>query len=371
MGIKAAVFSRPGQPLELVEVAEPQLADGEALVRLDCCTLCGSDLHSISGRRQSPRPCILGHEMLGSIESIGGNVLDYHGDPLARGDRVTWSIAASCGECFFCEAGAAQKCEQLFKYGHQRFDPEADLYLTGGMATHCHLANSSHIFKLPESLPDNVACPANCATATVAAACRVAGQLENKAVLVTGCGMLGLTAAAMARHLGARQVVVADVDTRRLEIACQFGADQAILLDALRPIESHVDQFRTAFAPTTDERGPDVVLEMSGAVPAIQSGLACLRIGGAIILVGSVFPSGTIAVDPETLVRRLIRIEGIHNYLPVDLAGALEFLSTTDFPFAQLVGPEFPLARVGEAVSLASERQIYRVAIRPNLVHQS
>ena len=159
---RAAVFTGAGEPLELTELPVPAtLRDGEALVRVTCCTLCGSDLHSYSGDREVLTPTILGHEILGTIEAVGGRT------PLAIGQRVTWSIAASCGECYFCRNDLPQKCERLFKYGHEQMSEEHPL--SGGLATHCHLAPGTTVVEIPSGLPDEVACPANCATATVAA----------------------------------------------------------------------------------------------------------------------------------------------------------------------------------------------------------
>src|SRR5690606_7982528 len=144
-----------------------------------CCTLCGSDLHTLQGKRDVPVPTILGHEVVGRVADWGGTAppVDLVGAPLGHGDRGTWAIAASCGVCFFCLRGIPQKCESLFKYGHEQL-AERHL-LSGGLATHCHLTKNSAVLQLPEELPDKVASPANCATATVAAALRVAGGCQG------------------------------------------------------------------------------------------------------------------------------------------------------------------------------------------------
>ncbi len=111
---RAMVFNEPGRPLALRRYGLPQLAEGEVLVRITCCTLCGSDVHTYEGRRSTPLPTVLGHEIIGRVDRLppGSEVRDYEGVPLTVGDRVTWSVAANCGSCFYCEDGLPQKCEQ-------------------------------------------------------------------------------------------------------------------------------------------------------------------------------------------------------------------------------------------------------------------
>jgi len=357
----AMVFEGPGQPLAWREFARPTLGPGELLVEVTCTTLCGSDLHTYEGRRHTDCPTILGHEILGRIAELrpGDPPLDLAGRKLAVGDRVTWSVASSCGTCFYCELGLPQKCEHLFKYGHERTDPRHPL--SGGLARHCHLALGTAVLKVPDALPDEVACPANCATATVVAAFRVAGDCRNRAVLVQGAGMLGLTAAAMAQHLGAREVIVCDPDEERLRLAQRFGATHSVVI---RP--GGEDDVTDAVAAATAGRGVDLALELSGAPQAIETGLKLLRIGGRYIWVGPVFPS-TITIMPEVVVRRLLRIEGVHNYTPADLIRALDFLAEASgqFPFADLVAARFPLAEADAAFRHAISTKAPRIAVVP------
>jgi D-arabinose 1-dehydrogenase-like Zn-dependent alcohol dehydrogenase len=111
----AQVFAGPDQPLQNTELALPTaLAPGEVLVEISLATLCGSDLHTLSGQRREETPCILGHEAVGHIVDIGSQR-----PSLRPGDRVTWSIADSCGTCPPCrEHYLPEKCHKLFKYGH-------------------------------------------------------------------------------------------------------------------------------------------------------------------------------------------------------------------------------------------------------------
>ena len=354
------VFHGSGRPLELRRYPLPHLADGELLVRVTCCTLCGSDVHTYQGRRSTPCPTVLGHEILGRVARLpsGSVVCDHEGTPLEIGDRITWSVAASCGSCFFCRDGLPQKCERLFKYGHQRISDRHPL--SGGLADYCHLAPGTAVFRVPPELSDAVACPANCATATAAAAMRYAGPCAGRVLLVQGAGMLGLTAAAMAASEGAREVIVCDPLADRLQRAGSFGATRtACAGDDGASLRAVVDE-------VTAGRGVDLAVDMSGAPTAMETGIELVRIGGRYVWVGAVFPVRPLAVSAETIVRKILSIQGVHNYAPEDLRKALEFLrdNHAQFPFEQLVAKTFALEDANAAFLHASQSVALRVAVR-------
>lgn len=315
-------------------------------MRITCCTICGSDLHTFNGHRDGPTPSILGHEIIGIVESLSdANVCDVAGEAIQVGDRVTWSVACSCHDCHRCNNDMPQKCESLFKYGHEPL--VADVGPSGGLAEYCLLRAGTAIVLLPADVRDEVLCPANCATATVAAAMRAAGSLENKRVLILGAGMLGLTASAFANTLNASEICVSDVDAVRLKRAKDFGATRTLL--------------------GISDAEFDVIFEMSGSPDAVETAIHSASVGGIVVLVGSVFPSRSVAVDPEGIVRRLLSIHGVHNYRPDDLSNAVQFLLEhhSRFPFASLVDNSFPLTEVNEAFSFATEHRPIRVAIVP------
>src|SRR5262249_34830595 len=133
---RAVVFNGAGQPLELVRFLAPEPRGAELVVRVTCCTLCRSDLHTHAGRRAEPTPTVLGHEIVGRVEAFGPEAPrhDAEGVPLSVGDRLTWAVAASCGSCFFCAEDLPQKCERPYKYGHQRVALERP---TGGGLADC------------------------------------------------------------------------------------------------------------------------------------------------------------------------------------------------------------------------------------------
>jgi putative phosphonate catabolism associated alcohol dehydrogenase len=357
--VRAAVFRAAGQPMTLESFPLPSLQGSECLVQIRWATICGSDLHSFFGRRPTPAPSILGHEMVGQIAELGPvGATDYRGNPLVVGDRITWSMVWSCGECFYCRRELRPKCEHLMKFGHEPTRPGRALL--GGFAEYCHLPERTAIFRVPTSLPDLVASPANCATATVAAVFRHAGSCVGQSVLIQGAGMLGLTACAMAVHGQAAAVIVVEPDPQRRQWASRFGA--TCVLDSREPDEVIREQIRQL----TQGQGVDVGLELSGQAKAIESGMSMLRPGGKFLLCGSTFPTRPVQVSAEDVVRRLLQIQGVYNYQPEDLETALAFLSATwrNYPFEDLVGPAFELTDVQQAFEFAEQHRPARVAVR-------
>jgi len=357
----AMVFQGPEQPLEPQQFSLPELQDQEVLVRVLCCTICGSDVHTFSGRRETPVPTILGHEILGEVVALGAGstVSAINGATIELGQRVTWSVVAHCGECFFCQHQLPQKCLSLFKYGHRKV--QAEHQFSGGLAEYCHLKAGTQLLPVPEQVPTHVATPANCATATVAAALRTAGSVEGCHLLIQGAGMLGLTAAAMASAAGAASVVVTDINPERLARANQFGADHTVLANDQGSALAEVVQ------AVSSGRGMDVAIDVCGVAEAIQHGLDSLRIGGTQVLLGSVFPGPPLSLDMEDVVRRMLTIRGVHNYVPADLVTAVEFLDQHHqrFPFAELITESYSLSDAAEAFRAAADPGALRIAITP------
>ena len=359
----ATQFEFNSQRSEFVrrEIDKPTPQDGEILVRVKCCTICGSDLHTYSGRRNAPDGCVLGHEIIGAIDCWADEEAptDFYGRKLQTGDRITWCMAVGCGDCFYCNRGLNQKCERLFKYGHasQAGHP------TGGLSDYCLLVRGTPVFRVPESLPDKVACPANCATATVSAAIRLVCEthtLTGANVLVTGAGMLGLTAIAQLADANATNIIVVDRDESRLDLARKFGATHTVKADDAAAVKDTIDRL-------TAGRGADVAMDFAGVTPAVATCLEHARIGGCILLAGSVFASDAIPLLPEQIVRRMLVIRGLHNYIPQDLANALDFLERTyqRFPFEELVSKSFSLTETAEAFEYAATAGPVRVSVGP------
>ncbi|SEN52998.1 alcohol dehydrogenase catalytic domain-containing protein [Cryobacterium luteum] len=363
---EAMVWSGVGLPLDAVAVPGVLLGRGDVLVEVELTTVCGSDVHTALGHRPADRPLVLGHEQVGHIVAVAEQSYASNGMPLRVGQRVVWSVTVSCGTCQRCRRGVPQKCLQLAKYGHERM--RRGWELSGGFATHVQVRAGTAVVVVDEQVPATVLAPASCATATVVAALGAASALVPLAgatVLVTGAGMLGLTACAMATDAGAL-VVVSDPDAARRQLALAFGA--AAVADPGAPTESPtgVASVLTALLQAGAAE-PTVALELSGARSAVQCVLDLIGVGGVVVLVGSVSPGEAVPLDPESIVRRLVTVRGVHNYTPDDLAQAVTYLSGAwhRHPFSALVGAIFDLSQADAALLKAATACHPRVGLSP------
>ncbi|HEV7925678.1 MAG TPA: zinc-binding dehydrogenase [Verrucomicrobiae bacterium] len=343
---KMAVFRGPGQPFEFVErPVEFELDSGQCLVEILLATICGSDLHTVDGRRHELVPCVLGHEGVGRVVAAG---LDRN--PALIGRRVTWTLADSCGVCQPCRNWSLpQKCERLFKYGHAPLNDGAGF--NGTYASHVVLRAGTTLFPLPETVTDQMAAPANCALATMVAATEPLSAGGETAV-IQGAGLLGLFACALLRDKGWRRVVVVDTNSGRLELVPAFGGEPA-----LNSARDHVA------AGTVD-----AVVEATGHAAVIAEGIELLRPGGRYQLVGLVHPDSRLELTGEKIIRKCLTLQGTHNYAPRHLGEAVEFLKNRgrSLPWDRLVSPPLPLESIEEAMSIARSGQWPRVAVRPS-----
>jgi len=349
---QALLFDGPSSGLRLIEQPRPEPRLSEVLVRVEAATLCASDLHTLAGKRQVETPTVLGHETIGRVEEIGPGYPPrcLGGEILHVGDRITWAVVVHCGACVPCLRELPQKCIRSIKYGHE---PWIDRRMwTGGLATWNLLAPGTSIARLPTGLPAGMATPASCATATICAALEALGPISNRHLLITGAGMLGLTATALARRMGTGSITMVDPIPWRCEKALLMGANRAI----------------GAFPSKTGNLEPvDAWLELSGTNTAWESGFDMLGVGASVVLVGSVFPTPDTCFNLERVVRRMISIRGVHNYAPRHLSmalGLLEKLGPTH-PLGGLTGPWFTLANHAEALRAAADPQVLRVGFRP------
>lgn len=313
----AAVWTGAGVDVRTVPI--PALGAGEVLVRVRLATVCGSDLHTVTGRRPAACPSVLGHEAVGDVVAAGP------GADIQVGQRVVWSVTVACGECPRCRSGLSAKCLSVRKVGHEPFD--GDWALSGSYAAHVVLPRGTTIAVVPDALSDAVAAPAACATATVMATLEAAGELGGRRVLIGGAGMLGLTAVAACADAGA-DVQVVDRNADRLALAAQFGGR------------------------ASDGGRVDVAIDYTGSSAAVADALGRLDIGGTLVLAGSVTPGPPLAVDPETVVRQWLTITGVHNYEPRHLHRAVEFLDRTRerHPWDALVVAPVPLKQIASAL---------------------
>ena len=355
---QAVIFTKTGEAFRYEKVPLPEPGVGEILIRTEYTTLCRSDLNTYCGKRTEKSPTILGHEIVGKIQRFGPEApkKDARGDDLRLGDRVTWAIFASDPEDPRSKAGIPQKAADLFKYGHEKVEPNHHLH--GGLADYCLLRRNTPVIRIDESIPLPVSALINCSGATVAGALRLAGELKGRRVLITGAGMLGMFATAMAAAQEPSELIVADINEERLRTAVGFGATKILRVPDGRALD---DCFRDNGLTKAD-----VILDFSGAPKVMETSLHCLDIGGIAVWVGATSPQRDLAINAELLVRRIHTIRGLHNYNADDLVTAVNFMENAGrhFPFQDLVYDGFPLDETEQAFRFAVESNVFRVGIR-------
>ncbi len=340
--VDAQIFDGPGQPFRLERLPIPTPGPGERVVAIRCATLCGSDVHTVEGRRREPTPAILGHEGIGDVVTAGAGVEND------VGRRVTWTLADSCGHCRFCQQfDLPQKCDDLFKYGHAGLTDGTGL--NGTYASHVLLRQGTHLVDIPDTISDSVAAPANCALATaVAAIDALPDRLER--VLIQGAGLLGFYAAALLRQQGVASVWCCDPIASRRQLVSAWD---------VTAIDLHeVSQISDC----------DAVIEMAGHADSVADGVRALRPGGTYVFVGMVHPDSQLPVTGEQIIRKCLHLHGVHNYAPRHLDRAVEFLAQLgdDQRLAGLVSPPRPLSKLADAFTEARSQRWLRVAVAPD-----
>lgn len=324
----------------LQEIPIPELQEGETLVEITTATICGSDRHTVLGRRSAPCPSVLGHKGVGVVRAT-------RNPDLQIGQRVVFSVTVPCMECDRCKKGMTAKCRNLKKTGHEAFN--SDWPLSGTYASHIVLRNHQPVVAVPDSLPDVAASIATCAGATVMACMEQAGALAGKRVLVMGIGMLGLIAVEAAVRGGAAEVVAVDRNQTRLEWARELGAV--------------VPDLSAAGADSKPEPF-DIALEFSDSDFGVTTCIDSLDIGGRAVLAGSVATSPTYALDPEWLVRGWRTITGVHNYEPRHLEQVVEFLADSQIDWGTIVSAPIALEDVSaEAQAMQASDAFLRTVI--------
>lgn len=362
---RALVFQGPGKPLAVAAVQLPeQLEPGSLLVRIECASVCGTDVHMRQGFGQTPGVAlqVAGHEAVGRVVAVGaGAETDSIGTPLREGDRVIWA-KASCGRCHACRV-LHQPGLCAWRTGMQG-SPEPHSALSGAFAEYAYVSPYSERIRVPDGVASPWASAASCALRTVMHVFDRLGRIApTETVLVQGTGPIGLFSILVARYAGARRVTAIGDPAGRLELAASWGADAVFSLS-----DTDLDGRRDALAALTDHRGVDIVIEASGAAAAFTEALDLVADNGRIALAGSV-GSATVAVAPGLAVRKNLSIMGIWSATMRHYWQALDFLARTatevdyDLMFADPVG----LEQVNSALEAMAAGAVVKPLIRPDL----
>lgn len=302
------------------EVALPVLGEEEALVSIDACGFCGSDLNIVAGTHPRARaPLTVGHELAGRIVEIRSAGSDF-----AVGDYITMYPLISCGTCHACRHGNAHVCRQLRLFG---FDVD------GGMAQFMKVPVAA-LMRLPESMPAHIGALIEPLAVAVHGVRRASLAGVNLAV-VLGAGPIGLLTALVAQSRGVQHVVVSDVLASRLELAKELGLRGA---KAGEPLQTLVDEL-------SDGNEADILYECAGHPSSARAMTSLVRSRGVIVNL-SVFKSPA-EIDMQAINFKEIELLGSRVYERKDFEEAIELAQR--IPLGRIVSSTFPLQSVDEA----------------------
>ncbi|MEP6598213.1 MAG: L-threonine 3-dehydrogenase [Actinomycetota bacterium] len=320
--------ARPG--LELVERPEPSAGAGEVKIRVLRTGICGTDLHIEAWDEWAASavdaPLVVGHEFCGEVVSIGDGVRDVQ-----IGDLVSGEGHIACGTCRNCRAGRRHLCIRTSSVGVNR---------DGAFAEYVVLPESNVWVHHVSIDPDLGAIfdPFGNAVHTA-----LSFPLVGEDVLITGAGPIGLMAAAVARHVGARFVVITDVSEPRLELARRMGVDVAVHVG--------VDSIAATQARLGMLEGFDVALEMSGHPSALPDIIANLNHGGQIAMLG--LSNGPIDVDWAKVVTHMITIKGIYGREMFETWYAMSAMLRSGLDISAVITDRFPASKWADAFATA------------------
>ncbi|NLA87823.1 MAG: zinc-binding dehydrogenase [Clostridiales bacterium] len=344
---KAAVLSEYGKPLDIREVAIPEVQDGAILVKVEMAGICGSDVHIAGGTLgiKAPLPFIMGHETIGRIVKLGkGRTHDAAGEPLRIGDRVMWAHA-DCYDCYYCNIlRKPMLCEHRLGYGMA--PPTA---LMGGFAEYEYVIPVTKVVKIPSELTEEEAIGVACAFRSVVAAFEKLGGIGlGDSVVIQGAGPVGLYSLILARESGAGQVIVVGAPKERLELAKKFGADHVINIEKIKD----PNERKARIVALTKNRGPELVVECSGAVQAFVEGVNMVQKGGRYLVIGQTSPQ-TVSFSPYMILQKNLQIIGSGGAVIHHFYKALEFIRThkDKYAFGDIVSRKYKLEDINEALA--------------------
>jgi len=288
--MKALIKAKPEVGVWMDDVPEPSMGYNDVLIKMKKTAICGTDIHIYNwdewSQRTIPVPMVIGHEFVGEIADIGDGVLGFE-----VGDRVSGEGHITCGHCRNCRAGQRHLCRNTIGVGVNR---------QGCFAEYMSLP-ASNAFKIPDSISDKEASildPLGNATHTA-----LAFNMVGEDVLITGAGPIGTMAVAICKHVGARHVVITDINDYRLGLAKNMGATRALNVTR-QDIKETMDDLGMT-------EGFDIGLEMSGAPSAFRQMLSVMNHGGRIAMLG--IPPDDIAIDWNDVIFKGLTIRGIYG----------------------------------------------------------
>ena len=328
--MKALVKAKSEKGLWLQDITEPTIGINDVLIRVLRTGICGTDVHIYDwdewAQSKIKVPMAIGHEFVGEIVEVGSNVNDFH-----PGELVSGEGHVVCGHCRNCRAGRRHLCIHTSSVGVNRDGAFAEYVVIPESNVWGHSAGMD-----PELAA--IFDPLGNAVHTA-----LSFPLVGEDVLITGAGPIGLMAAAVARHVGARFVVVTDVNEARLDLAREMGVDLAVNVATERVASA---QRRLGM-----KEGFDIGLEMSGSPSALPEMLENLTHGARVAVLG--LPNQPITIDWAKVVTHMITIKGIYGREMFETWYAMNAMVNTGLNISAVITDRFPAARWEDAFAAA------------------
>jgi L-iditol 2-dehydrogenase len=329
--------------VRLEELPTPSIGDEEVLLKVMASGICGSDV--IEWYRVPKGPRVLGHEATGVIDKVGGKV-----DSVKVGDRVFVSHHVPCFSCRHCQRGNHTACHTLHTTN----------YYPGGFAQYVKVPkiNVQHgIYNLPKDMSfeegtfvEPLAC--------VSRGQRLSGLDKDDSLLIIGSGISGILHVQLAKLKGVQNIIVADVNPYRLELAKKFGANQG--LDAKENLPQKLRE-------VNDGHLADQVIVCTGATSAAMSTLDCVENGGTILFFAVPDPTVKLPVPINAFWRNEITMRTSYGAAPNDLEDSLKYLATKKLNIKDMITHRLPLREAQEGFRLMAEAgQSLKVILEPN-----
>jgi threonine dehydrogenase-like Zn-dependent dehydrogenase len=342
---RAIVQTGPRQ-LELRELPIPEIDDDSALLRVEACGICGSDVEQYTGTLPVRLPLVPGHEPLGIIEKIGDRAARRWG--VNAGDRVAVETLIPCGHCRACIDGRYQVCRgrgAMFGYAYVPLSHPPALW--GAYADYMYLDPFSLVHKMRKDIPANIAVMFNPLGAGFRWAVELPDTGPGDSVLILGPGQRGLASVIAARAAGADTIMVTGLtrDAQKLALAKELGADHVIDIER--------EDARARVRELTNDRGADVVVEVSAYAPEpIAEALYYVATGGRIVLAGVKGFKPVPDFISDLIVAKEITIKGAFGVTWPAYESAIRLIEAGEVPLAKMHTHDFPLEQAERAIQM-------------------
>ena len=338
--MRALVKAKAEPGIWMQDVPVPEIGPNDVLIKVRKASICGTDIHIWNwdpwAQKTIKVPMVIGHEFMGEIAKLGDEVTGFQ-----VGDRVSGEGHITCGHCRNCRAGKRHLCRNTVGLGVNR---------QGCFAESVSLP-AFNVFRVPKEIPDEIASffdPLGNAVHTA-----LSFDLVGEDVLITGAGPIGVMAAAISKHVGARHVVVTDLNPYRLELARKMGATRAV--------DVRTQTLGDVMQSLGMTEGFDVGMEMSGNDRAFRDLLAVMNHGGRVAILG--IPPNEVSIDWNQVIFKGLVLKGVYGREMFETWYKMVAMLQSGLDVAPVVTHRFPAARFAEAFEAMRSGQSGKVIL--------